>query len=133
MYQGLTAAFVAFLFALSFYWSGFLRLRKVSLMGYTGKHNLSYVQSPLQPSSSTPKKDVKEGTPELLRTASPLVRFDYQSMKPIPYRPFLSQHHLSIGKRLSKNSPQHLNFWDFTNAIVLLRYIKVHQGRLDPD
>ncbi|KAI4234792.1 MAG: hypothetical protein LQ349_003579 [Xanthoria aureola] len=97
MYQALTAAFVAFLFALSFYWSSFSRQRKVSLMGYTGKHNLSSVQSPLQPSSPTPKKDVEEGTPELLRTASQLVRFDYQSVKPIPYRPFLSQHHLSIG------------------------------------
>lgn len=102
-------------------------------MGYTGKHNLSSVQSPLQPSSPTPKKDVEEGTPELLRTASQLVRFDYQSVKPIPYRPFLSQHHLSIGKRLTENPSQHLNCWDFTNAIIPLRYIKVHQGRLDPD
>ncbi|KAI4284206.1 MAG: hypothetical protein L6R38_001578 [Xanthoria sp. 2 TBL-2021] len=65
--------------------------------GYTGKQYLSYVQSRLQPSSSTRKKAVEEGIPELSRTALELVNFDYKSVNPIPYRPFLSHHHLSIG------------------------------------
>ncbi|KAI4255811.1 MAG: hypothetical protein L6R42_006549 [Xanthoria sp. 1 TBL-2021] len=81
MLQALTAALVAILFAVGVYWSSFLGKPK----------------SPLQPSSSTRKKAVEEEIPELSRTALELVNFDYQSVNPIPYRPFLSYHHLSIG------------------------------------
>ncbi|KAL8850109.1 MAG: hypothetical protein Q9221_004926 [Calogaya cf. arnoldii] len=81
MLQALTAAIVAILLAVGVYWSSFVRNPKKSL----------------QNSPSTPKKTEEERIPELSRTASALVNFDYKTVKPIPYRPFLSGHHYSVG------------------------------------
>ncbi|KAI4197819.1 MAG: hypothetical protein LQ350_005664 [Teloschistes chrysophthalmus] len=79
MNQFIAAALGAFLIALAIYLSIFRQGQKT-------------------PSQSPAVKEAKEAPPELSKTATATPRdFDYRSVEPVAYRPFLSHRHYNIG------------------------------------
>lgn len=82
----------------------------------------------------TDRKEISDRVSELSRTATALTDHNFEEVKPIPYRPFLNQGHLSIGESLlypsivviSATGPIH-------KFIILIRREEDCQRRLDPD
>ena len=82
-------------------------------------------------------KDNTDPIAELSRTATALADFHLGQIEPIPYRPFLSQGHYSIGKSLPKPSTEglHIGFLpeDIGTNLMLIRSQENPQRRLDPN
>ena len=46
------------------------------------------------------KKEDGDRVPELSRTVTALTEYDFEKVEPVPYRPFLTQGHYSMGESL---------------------------------